>query len=81
MTVELSQRHKTTVYLSITFQNGDTNNQAVKLWWRLKPCTDVASNLLAIYLRLGCRIACDCVQQKFQHADFQTVFTVILRFS
>ena len=36
----------------------------------LKPCTDVASNLLAIDLRLDVRIACDGLQQKFQHAEY-----------
>ena len=55
-----------------------------------KPCTNAASNLLAIDLRLN--IACDGLKQKFQHAehftcdplitqflfDFQTVFIVIL---
>ena len=38
----------------------------------LKPCTDVASNLLAIDLRLNVRIACDGLQQKFQHAEYFT---------
>ena len=35
----------------------------------VKPCTDVASNLLAIDLRLDVRIACDALKQKFQHAE------------
>ena len=55
-----------------------------------KPCTDIASNLLAIDLQLDVRIACNGLQQKFQHAeyftcdplisssDLQTVFTIIL---
>ena len=34
----------------------------------VKPCTDVACNLLAIDLRLNIRIACDGLQHKFQHA-------------
>ena len=56
------------------------------------PCPDVASNLLAIDLHLDVRIACDSLQQKFQHAeyftcdpfisfDFQMVFTIKLGFS
>ena len=32
-----------------------------------KPCTDVASNLLAIDLRLDVCIACDGLQQKLKH--------------
>ena len=35
----------------------------------LKPCTDLVSNLLAIDWRLV-RIACDGLQQKFQHAEY-----------
>ena len=35
----------------------------------VKPCTDVASNLLAIDLRFNVQIACDGLQQKFQHAE------------
>ena len=38
----------------------------------LKPCTDVASNLFAIDLRLNVRIACDGLQQKFRHAEYFT---------
>ena len=35
-----------------------------------KPCTEVASNLLSVDLRLDVRIACDGLQQKFQHAEY-----------
>ena len=38
----------------------------------LKPCTDVASNLLVIDLQVDVRMACDGLQQKFQHAGFFT---------
>ena len=38
----------------------------------LKPCTHVASYLLAIGLRSGVQIACDGLQQKFQHAEYFT---------
>ena len=38
----------------------------------LKPCTDIASNLFAIDLRLNVQIACDGLQQKFQHAEYFT---------
>ena len=37
-----------------------------------KPCTDVASNLLAIELQLDVRIACNGLQQKFPHAEYFT---------
>ena len=37
-----------------------------------EPCTDVASNLLAIELQLDVRIACNGLQQKFQHAEYFT---------
>ena len=37
-----------------------------------KPCTDIASNLLAIDLQLDVRIACNGLQQKFQHAEYFT---------
>ena len=37
-----------------------------------KPCIDVASNLLAIELQLDVRIACNGLQQKFQHAEYFT---------
>ena len=37
-----------------------------------KLCTDVASNLVAIDLRLDVRIACDGLQQKFQRAEYFT---------
>ena len=43
-----------------------SNDQGFKI---IKSCTDVASNLLAIDLRLDIRIACDGLQQKFQHAE------------
>ena len=36
----------------------------------LKPCTDVARNLLVIDLHLNVRIACNGFQQKFQHAEY-----------
>ena len=39
---------------------------------RVKPCTDVASNLRAIALQLDVRIACDGLQQKLQHAEYFT---------
>ena len=60
-----------------------------------KPCTDMASNLIVIGLQNDVRITCDCLQQKFQHAeyftcnhvklsqfssDLQTVFTIFLDF-
>ena len=35
-----------------------------------KPCTDIASNLLAIELQLDAQIACKGLQQKFQHAEY-----------
>ena len=35
-----------------------------------KPWTDIASNLLAIELQLDVRIACNGLQQKFQHAEY-----------
>ena len=38
----------------------------------LKPCTDVANNLLEIDLRLEVSITCDGLQQKFQHAEYLT---------
>ena len=38
----------------------------------LKPCTDVASNFVVIDLGLDVRIACDDLQQKFQHAEYFT---------
>ena len=38
----------------------------------LNPFTDVASNLLAIDLRLDIQIACDGLQQKFKHAEYFT---------
>ena len=38
----------------------------------LKPCTDVASNLLVIDLRLVVWIACDGSKQKFKHAEHLT---------
>ena len=37
-----------------------------------KPCTDDASNLLAIDLQLDVRIACNGLQQKFQYAKYIT---------
>ena len=37
-----------------------------------EPCTDVASNLLAIDLQLAVQIACDGLQQKFQNAEYFT---------
>ena len=52
----------------------------------LKPCTGVASNLLAIGLRLDVPTACDGLQQKFQHAEYFScdplVFlSIFIRFS
>ena len=37
-----------------------------------KPCTDVASTLLAIELQLDIRFPCNGLQQKFQHAEYFT---------
>ena len=37
-----------------------------------KPCTYVASNLLAIEIQLDVRITCHGMQQKFQHAEYFT---------
>ena len=52
----------------------------------LKPFTDVASNLVVIDLRLDVRIACDDLQQKFQHAEYFTcdpsiTQSILIRFS
>ena len=55
----------------------------------IKPCTDLASNLLAIDWRLVVQIACDGLRQNFQHAEYftctplisQTVFVINIRFS
>ena len=44
----------------------------------IKPCTDVASNLFAIDLQLDVPIACDCLQQKFQHVEYFTCDPLIL---
>ena len=38
-----------------------------------KPCTHVASNLLAIDLQLYVQIVCDGLQLKFQHAEYFTL--------
>ena len=38
----------------------------------LKPCTDVASSLLVVDVRLDVRIACDGLQHRFQHAEYST---------
>ena len=43
----------------------------------VKSCTDVASNLLVVELRLDVQIACDNLQQKFQHAEYFTCDPVI----
>ena len=48
------------------------NQGLLSLCLNLTPCTDVASHLLAIDLRLDVRIACDGLQQKFQHAEYFT---------
>ena len=37
-----------------------------------EPCTDVTSPLLTIELQLDVRIACNGLQQKFQHAEYFT---------
>ena len=58
-------------YLSLV-SNGYTDNSEQWDFCRPKPCTDVASNLLAIDLRLNVRIAFDDLQQKFQHAEYFT---------
>ena len=49
------------------------------LFIALKPCTDVASNLLAIGLQLDFRIAYDGLQQKFQHAEYFTCDPLIFQ--
>ena len=38
----------------------------------VRPCTDVASNSLVIDFLLDVRIACDGLQQKFQHTEYFT---------
>ena len=46
---------------------------------KVKPCTDIVTNLLAIGLRLDVRIACDGLQQKFQHAEHSTCDPLIFQ--
>ena len=60
------------VYSTLSFVTlrGDIKIPSMNL---LKPCTDVASSLLAIDLRLNVRIAFDGLQQKFQHAKYFTI--------
>ena len=48
---------------------------------RVKPCTDVASNLPAIILRSDVLIACNGLQQKFQHAEHFTCDLLITQLS
>ena len=43
----------------------------------INPCTDVASHLLAIDLRLDVQIARDGLQQTFQHAEYFTCDSLI----
>ena len=38
----------------------------------VNPCTDIASNLLVIDLQLDVQIACNGLQQTFQHAEYCT---------
>ena len=52
----------------------------------VKPCTDVASKLPAIDLRLDVQIGCDGLLQKFQHAEYFTcdpliTQPILIRFS
>ena len=59
---------------------------AMYLVIRVKLCTDVASHLLAIDLRLDVRTACDGLQQKFQHGEYFTCDplisqSILIRFS
>ena len=55
-------------------QHEDPTRVVFALQWNigLKPCTHVASHLFAIHLRLDVRIACNGLQQKFQHAEYFT---------
>ena len=45
----------------------------------VKPCTDVASISVAMGLPLDVRIACDGLQQKFQHAKYFTCDPLIFQ--
>ena len=52
----------------------------------LKPCMDTASNLLVIDLQLDIQIACDGLQEKFQHTEYFTCNllisqSILIRFS
>ena len=42
----------------------------VQVW--IRPCTDIASNLHVIDLKLNAQMACGGLQQKFQHAEYFT---------
>ena len=44
-----------------------------------KPCTNVASNLPKIGLRLDVQIACDGLQQKFHYAEYFTCDPLIFQ--
>ena len=57
----------------------NANGFASQLNIGFKPRTDVAINLLAIDLRLDAQIACNCLQQKFQHAGYLTCNPNVLR--
>ena len=46
---------------------------------RCRYIADVAGNLLAIGLRLDVRIACNGLQQKFQHAEYFTCDPLIFQ--
>ena len=45
----------------------------------IQPCTDVASNLHAIGLRLDVQIGCNGLKQKFQHAEYFTCNRLIIQ--
>ena len=51
---------------------GHSESPCQKVSDTFKPCTDVASNLLAIDLRLNVQIAPDGLQMKFQNAEYFT---------
>ena len=45
----------------------------------LKPCIDIASNLVVIDLRLDIQIACDGLHQKFQNSEHLTCDPLIFQ--
>ena len=57
---------RSTISIAYYMQKGGGGAQIALL----KSCADIASNLLAIDLRLTVRIACDGLQQKCQHAEY-----------